>query len=336
ICLIWFSSDKHEGKSVMKKCLITGGAGFIGSHLVEECLMRGFKVIVLDNLSTGKRGNLPSNHRDLEFIEGDITDAQQLSTIIKNNGKIDYVFHLAAIPSITLSKEDPVYAPQVNFVGTLMLLNAFRDQRIRKFVYTSSSAVYGDTREIPVGESAPPAPISPYGADKMGGEYFLKIFNDSFGLPTVACRLFNVFGERQDPSSPYSGVISIFFDRVMAGKQGKTSGLPIYGDGNQSRDFIYVKDIARALLSLAESEKIRGEVFNVGYGSRTTVLELADRIRRLLDVEIDLSFHEPREGDILHSQAAVEKLKATGFEFKYDFDEGLKRLASFLLNTKNP
>ena len=320
----------------MKKCLITGGAGFIGSHLVEECLTRGYRVIVLDNLSTGKRGNLPSNHRDLQFIEGDITDAEQLSAIVKNNSDIHYVFHLAAIPSITLSMEDPVSSHEVNFVGTLLLLKAFRDQSIRKFVYTSSSAVYGDTREIPVSESASPAPMSPYGADKMAGEYFLKIFNDSFGLPTVACRLFNVFGERQDPSSPYSGVISIFFDRAVAKRQGKVSGLPIYGDGNQSRDFIYVKDIARALLSLAESEKIRGEVFNVGYGRRTTILELADRIRRLLDVDIELSLHEPREGDILHSQAAVEKLKATGFEFKYDFDEGLKRLASFLMKTPNP
>jgi len=320
----------------MKKCLITGGAGFIGSHLVEECLMRGYRVIVLDNLSTGKRGNLPSNHRDLEFIEGDITDAQQLSTIVKNNSDIDYVFHLAAIPSITLSMEDPVYAHEVNFVGTLLLLNAFRDQRIRKFVYTSSSAVYGDTKEIPVSESSPPAPISPYGADKMGGEYFLKIFNDSFDLPTVACRLFNVFGERQDPSSPYSGVVSIFFDKAAEKKRGKASSLRIYGDGSQSRDFIYVKDVALALLYLAEREEIRGEVFNIGYGNRITILDLADKIKRLLEVGIEIHFEEPREGDILHSQAAVEKFKSTGLAFKYDLDEGLKRLASFLLNNTNP
>jgi len=151
----------------------------------------------------------------------------------------------------------------------------------------------------------------------------------------VACRLFNVFGERQDPSSPYSGVISIFFDRVLAKRQGKSCLLPIYGDGNQSRDFIYVKDVVRALLYLAENEGIRGEVFNVGYGRRASIVEVADRIKRVLDVDIQVSFEKPREGEIMHSQADIEKLRGTGFEFQYDFEEGLKRLAYFLLNTVN-
>jgi len=320
----------------MKKCLITGGAGFIGSHLVEECLDRGYRVVVLDNLSTGKRENLPSDHRALEFIEGDITDARQLSTIARDHRDIDYVFHLAAIASITLSMKDPVYAHQVNFVGTLLLLNSFRDRGIRKFLYASSSAVYGDTRKIPVREDALPAPISPYGADKIGGEYFLKIFNDSFGLPTVACRFFNVFGERQDPSSPYSGVVSIFFEKAAEKKRGTATVLPVYGDGNQSRDFIYVKDIALAMLYLAERDEVRGEVFNLGYGKRMTILELANKIKSLLDLEMEMRFEAPREGDILHSQAAVQKLLATGYRYRYGFDQGLKRLAAFLLNTTNP
>lgn len=320
----------------MTRCLVTGGAGFIGSHLVEECLMRGFKVMVLDNLSTGKRENLPPSHPNLAFIEGDVTEPNDLSELMKGNKEIDYIFHLAALPSIPLSMKDPLLTHKVNFLGTLLLLNTFRAIKIKKFVYTSSSAIYGDTKEVPVAEGTPPSPLSPYGADKLGGEYFLKIFNDSFGLPTVACRLFNVFGERQDPSSPYSGVISIFFDRVMAKKVGKAASLPIYGDGNQSRDFIYVKDVVRALLHLAEHEGIRGDVFNVGYSRRTTVLELADRMKSLLDAGIEIRFEEGREGEIRHSQADIEKLKSTGFTFKYNLDEGLRRLASFLLNIENP
>lgn len=319
----------------MTSCLITGGAGFIGSHLVEECLNRGFKVVVFDNLSTGKRENLPASHSNLTFIEGDISEPNDLNRLMKGNKETDYVFHLAALPSIPLSMKDPVLTHKVNFLGTLLLLNAFRATKTKKFVYTSSSAIYGNTKEVPVGEAAPPSPLSPYGADKLGGEYFLKIFNDSFGLPTVACRLFNVFGERQDPSSPYSGVVSIFFDRVLARRQGTSCLLPIYGDGKQSRDFIYVKDVARALLYLAENEGIRGAVFNVGYGRRTSILELAERIKRMLDVDIQISFEEPREGEIMHSQADIEKLRGTGFEFRYDLEEGLKRLAYFFLNTTN-
>jgi UDP-glucose 4-epimerase len=315
----------------MMKCLITGGAGFIGSHLVEECLEKGFTLIVLDNLSTGKRENLPLDHPLLEFVEGDITDRSLLKEIRDAHQDMDYVFHFAAIPSVTLSLEDPVHTHKVNFLGTLLLLDTFKDLGIKKLLFASSAAVYGDTKKIPTSEDVLPAPLSPYGADKVGGEYFLRIFNDAFGLPTVACRFFNVFGERQDPSSIYSGVISIFFERSVAKRRGGASTIDIYGDGKQTRDFIYVKDVVRACLYLAENADTRGEVFNVGYGKKITILELAKKVKELVKVDIDICFREPRRGDVRHSQAAVQKLMGTGLEFKYDFEEGLRRLSEYLL-----
>lgn len=314
----------------MTKCLITGGAGFIGSHLVEECLDRGFTVIVLDNLYSGKRENLPAEHPRLDFLEGDITDTGLLQEIRRNHEDMDYLFHLAAIPSVTLSMEKPFYTHQVNFEGTLFLLDTFKGSGIKKFVFASSAAVYGDTKQVPVTESALPAPISPYGADKLGCEHFLKIFNDAFQLPTVACRFFNVFGERQDPSSPYSGVISIFFDQAMARMKGEDAGIDIYGDGKQTRDFIYVKDVVRACLYLAEKEHLHGEVFNVGYEKKITIADLARDVQRLLEVDMPVYFREPRKGDVRHSMAAIKKLRKTGFEFAYGYNEGLERLADFL------
>ena len=316
----------------MTKCLITGGAGFIGSHLVEECLDRGFGVIVVDNLYSGKRENLPVEHPRLEFLEGDITDRALLKEIRKKHGDIDYLFHLAAIPSVTLSMENPVYTHKVNFEGTLFLLESFKGSAIKKFVFASSAAVYGDTKKVPVGEDVLPAPLSPYGADKLGAEYFLKIFNDAFHMPTLACRFFNVFGERQDPSSPYSGVISIFFDRALAAKKGKKAAMDIYGDGKHTRDFIYVKDVVRACLYLAEKGDIKGDVLNIGYQKKTTILDLAKAVQRIMEVDVPVNFREPREGDVLHSTANIQRLKKTGFEFAYDFDHGLKRLAEFLLH----
>ena len=316
----------------MTTCLITGGAGFIGSHLVEECLRRGFSVIVLDNLYSGKRENLPGEHPGLQFLEGDITDMSLLQEIRRNHDNIDYLFHLAAIPSVTLSMEKPFYTHQVNFEGTLFLLDAFKGSGVKKFVFASSAAVYGDTKRVPVSEKDLPAPLSPYGADKLSCEYFLKIFNDAFQLPTVACRFFNVFGERQDPSSPYSGVISLFFDQALARLRGKNGGMNIDGDGNQTRDFIYVKDVVRACLYLAEKEDLRGEVFNVGYQKKISISDLARDVQRVLEVDVPVHYREPRKGDVRHSMAAIEKLTKAGFDFAYGYHQGLERLAAFLRN----
>ncbi|MFH1488612.1 MAG: NAD-dependent epimerase/dehydratase family protein [Pseudomonadota bacterium] len=314
----------------MTTCLITGGAGFIGSHLVEACLDQGFRVIVLDDLSTGKKDNLPMGHKNLTFIEGTVTCRDTLLRVKHQAPDLEYIFHLAAIASVTRSMEEPVYTHQVNFEGTLLILDTFKDLSIKKLLYASSTAVYGDTRIMPVREDLRPAPLSPYGADKLAGEYYLKIFNDCYGLPAVSCRFFNVFGERQDPSSPYSGVISIFFDRAISKKQGNSAAISIFGDGGQTRDFIYVKDIVRALLYLAEDESVKGRTFNLGYGKKTSVLELAEKTRSLIDTNIEIRFEKPRQGDVLHSQADIHRLLKTGFTFQYDFDSGLKRLAEFL------
>jgi UDP-glucose 4-epimerase len=314
----------------MVKCLITGGAGFIGSHLVEACLNKGNRVVVLDDLSTGKRENLPLDHPRLELVRGSINDRALLLALREKHHDVSYLFHLAAVASVIRSMEHPIATHEVNFKGTLLLLDVFKNLELKKFVYASSAAVYGNTSVIPVDESACPNPMSPYGADKLQGEYYLKIFNDAFQVPTVACRFFNVYGERQDPSSPYSGVISIFFDRALAKKKGQNEALTIYGDGKQSRDFVYVGDVVRAWLHLAEAASIRGQVFNIGYGKRTRIIELANKVNSILGVPMDIIFENPREGEARHSEASIKKLKSTGFEFIYDFDEGLKRLAAFL------
>jgi len=314
----------------MTKALITGGAGFIGSHLVEACLGRGHQVIVLDNLSTGKKENLPTGNPNLQFIQGDITEPQVVQQIVDRNPDIDYVFHLAALVSVPQAMAEPARAHVINFDGTLLLMETFRGSALKKFVFASSSAVYGDTTNVPVPETAPTQPISTYGADKLMAEHYLRIYNDSFNLPSVACRFFNVFGERQDHTSPYSGVISIFFDRAFASKKGAKEPLVIYGDGQQTRDFIYVKDVSNALVFLAENEAVRGTVFNLGYGQQTTVAELARKIMELVGADCAVEFRDPRAGDIRHSAADIAKILATHFMFTYSLDEGLLGLKSLL------
>ncbi len=314
----------------MSKCLVTGGAGFIGSHLVEACLEKGFEVLVIDDLSTGKKENLPLEHPHLEFRRGDIRDRALLEDIRNANPDISYIFHLAAIASVIKSMEDPVFSHEVNYLSTLFLLESFRNRGIKKFVYASSAAVYGDTAVMPLKEMYLPRPQSPYGADKLSGEYILKIYNEMFDLPTVACRFFNVFGERQDPSSPYSGVISIFFDKAFARKRGRDASVTIFGDGKQTRDFIYVKDIVSALLYVALHEDIRGEVFNLGYGNSINILDLADKIGELLKIDLPPLFEKIREGEIRHSQPDIRKIQDAGFIFSYDFNRGLERLAQWL------
>ena len=316
----------------MTKSFITGGAGFIGSHLVEACLERGHQVIVLDNLSTGKKENIPTGNPNLQFIPGDITDLQVVPQIADRNPDIDYVFHLAALVSVPQAMADPIRAHAINFDASLLLMETFRGRALKKFVFASSSAVYGDTTTVPVRETAPTQPISTYGADKLMAEHYLKIYNDSFKLPSIACRLFNVFGERQDPSSPYSGVISIFFEKARASKMGPQESLVIYGDGQQTRDFIYVKDVVNALIFLAESEAEQDRVFNLGYGQQTTVTELARKIIRLAGADCSLDFRAPRAGDIRNSAADSTKILATHFNFTYSLDEGLQRLKRFLGN----
>lgn len=315
----------------MTTCLITGGAGFIGSHLADSCLAKGYRTIVLDNLSSGKRENLPLTHPNLEFIEGDIRDRDLISQIRKTFPEISYIYHLAAIASVTQSMEHPIPTHEVNYVGILNLLEEFRKSKIKKFSFASSAAVYGDNLALPLHEGVVPRPQSLYGIDKLSGEYLLKVFNDAFGVPTVACRFFNVFGERQNPFSEYSGVISIFLDRAIAQKKGEKSVLTIYGDGRQTRDFIYVLDVVSALIFLGEAINTGGDVYNVGYGGQVSILQLAEMIQSLLQVDIEVSFTHRRDGDIMHSQADIQKLINAGFTFQYNFQSGLKKLAEWIL-----
>jgi UDP-glucose 4-epimerase len=312
-------------------CLITGGAGFIGSHLVEACIAKGYRTIVLDNLLTGKLENLPPDHPDLEFIEGDIRDRALLSRIRKNFPGIVYIYHLAAIASVAQSMKQPIPSHEVNYLGTLNLLEEFRNSKIKKFTLASSAAVYGDNLNLPLHEGDFSLPLSLYGIDKLSGEYLLRVFNDAFGVPTLACRFFNVFGERQNPLSEYSGVISIFFDRAISQKKGKKSVFTIHGDGRQTRDFIYVADVVSALIFLAEAINLRGEIFNVGYGGQVSILQLAERIKDLLHINPEIHFGPNRNGDIRHSQAAIQKLINTGFAFRYNFDSGLQKLAEWVM-----
>ena len=314
----------------MSRVLITGGAGFIGSHLVELLLEKNFEIVILDNLSTGKLENVPKSDK-IDFVEGDVSDKKTIEKLKEAYPKIKYIFHLAAIASVQQSMDEPLYTHSVNFDATLNILDTYKDSGVEKIVYASSAAVYGDTKEIPTSETASKSPLSPYGADKLSGEYYLKVYNDSFGFPSVGCRFFNVFGERQDPSSPYSGVISIFFNKAVAKLKGEESEIKIYGDGEQVRDFIYVKDIVRALFFMAESKEIKGEIFNLGYGNSISVNTLAEKIKNIVCDKVTISHVEGRAGDIRESRANISKVKSTGFSFKYTLDEGLKRLRDSLL-----
>ncbi len=278
--------------------LITGGAGFIGSHLCEALLKAGHQLSVLDNLSTGKRENLPDSVR---LIEGDAADRRLLSDVIPN---VDGVFHLAAIASVQQSIDAWTETSHANQFATIALLEAIskRTQGMIPFVYASSAAVYGDpdASYLPIKESTPTLPLTPYGADKLGSEQHARIARHLFAIPTLGLRFFNVYGERQDPSSPYSGVISIFMDRLARGQ-----GITIFGDGQQSRDFIYVGDVVARMIAamglLESGNSPEPHALNVCRGQATNLLELADIIAKLHHMTADITHAPARAGDIVHS-----------------------------------
>ena len=304
------------------KLLLTGGAGFIGSHLVERLLAAGDRVRVLDDLSTGKRENL-SHHNALEFVEGDIRDAGLVSRCMEG---MDALVHLAAVASVQASIDDPMRTHQVNFDGTLNLLEASRRIGIRRFVYACSAAVYGDAASIPVSEDAILNPLSPYAVDKLSGEYYLLHYHRKYNLAATSFRFFNIYGPRQDPSSPYSGVISIFVDRLQ-----RNQSVTVFGDGSQTRDFVYVADLADLLARAVHGPEGVGGVFNVGTGKRHSLLQLLDHLEKLSGKKIG-RHHEPaRLGDIQHSCADVSRLKRIfGSVPATPFDQGLKNLLESL------
>ena len=282
------------------KILVTGGAGFIGSHLIERLLAAGHGVRVLDNLSTGKRHNLPQ-HPALEFIEGDIGDA---ATVDRCMPGVEAVVHLAAVASVQASIDDPRATHRSNFDGTLNLLEAAHVAGVQRFLYASSAAIYGDTSVIPVPEEARPNPLSPYAADKLAGEHYLHYYFHKHGLAGTAFRFFNIYGPRQDPSSPYSGVISIFVERLRQGKP-----VTIFGDGHQTRDFVYVGDLADLLAASLARPALVGATVNVGTGTENSLLQLLAILESLSGYALERQHAPARVGDILRSCADVTRLR---------------------------
>jgi UDP-glucose 4-epimerase len=300
----------------VKKAVVTGGAGFIGSHLAEELLKRRYKVIILDDLSTGRRENIEPiiANSDVQFIEGSVTDLPLLNKLFQN---VSYVFHLAAIPSVPRSIESPLASHNVNITGTLDVLLAAKDNKVKKVIYASSSAVYGDTPTLSKREDMPPNPQSPYAVTKLAGEYYCHVFHQVYGLSTICLRYFNVYGLRQDPNSQYSAVIPRFIQRVLDNKPPV-----IFGDGEQTRDFTFVKDAVGATILAAESDATG--IFNIGTGERISINKLAALIINLIGNSVEPIHEELRFGDIRHSLADISKAKQFGCNPKYDLEEGLR------------
>jgi nucleoside-diphosphate-sugar epimerase len=297
--------------------LVTGGAGFIGSHLVTELVRRGHRVRVLDSLITGKRDNLAHLPR-IDFLEGDVADLDTCRDAVKG---IDFVLHQAAIPSVPRSVKDPVTSNRANIDGALNMLVAARDGGVRRLVYAGSSSAYGDTEALPKREDMPTKPLSPYALQKLVAEQYCQMFTTLYGFETVTIRYFNVFGPRQDPSSPYSGVISLFVTALLAGRQ------PIiYGDGEQTRDFTYVANVVDGVLRAAEAPGAAGHVINVATGGRTSLNGLLATMNRILETNAHAIYMDVRAGDVRDSQADITKARALlGYEPLVDLEEGLAR-----------
>ncbi len=311
----------------MGKYLVTGGAGFIGSNLCEVLVMRGDRVRVLDDLSTGRLENLHTFMDRIEFIHGCIENPNDVRRAADG---IDTVVHLAAIPSVVHSVEDPVSTDRVNIHGTLQLLLAARDARVRRVVFASSCAVYGEDETLPKTESMLPAPASPYALSKLAGEHYCALFSHLYGLSTISLRLFNIFGPRQDPSSPYSGVISIFIERMLQ-RQRPT----ICGDGEQSRDFTYVANVIAAILSADQYESASGQVVNIGTGKRNSVKELYAVIQKLTGFDQTPLFADARPGDVRHSEAQIALAQELlGYRPSVDFHDGLKMTLAFFTSRR--
>ena len=298
--------------------LVTGGAGFIGSHITDRLLAEGHQVRILDNFSTGKHDNIPASTA-VEVIEGDVGDSDTVRQCME---AVDIVFHQAAIASVPETVGNPLASEQTNYRGTLNVLEAARQAGARRVVFACSAAVYGDLPELPKLETMPVKPLSPYAVDKLASEQACKVYHVLYGLETVALRYFNVFGPRQDPSSPYSGVISIFANVTRQGRQPT-----IYGDGGQTRDFVYVSDVVEANIRAASSAAAAGNAYNIATGSTVTINELLQSICRLEGQTFDPDYQPVREGDIRHSCADISAAgRDLGWQPQVAFEDGLKWL----------
>lgn len=313
----------------MARFLVTGGAGFIGSALVHRLLDLGHSVRVVDNFSTGFRRNLDDCLHRLELIEGDLAELEVCKASVRG---VEYVLHQAAIPSVQRSVDDPVSSHRANVTATLNMLVAARDAQVKRFVFASSSSVYGDSETLPRVETMPESPLSPYALTKLAGEKYCNVFHRIYGLVAVSLRYFNVFGPRQDPHSPYSAVISRFVEAALRGSR------PIvYGDGEQSRDFTYVDDVVEANLLACHADGVGGMVFNVGTGQRHTLNGLLCSLSAIVGHQLDPEYSHTRVGDVRHSQAGIEKAQSLlGFKPKVSFQEGLERTVDWFRKSLKP
>ena len=300
------------------KALVTGGAGFIGSHIVDRLLQDGHEVIVLDDFSTGHKQNLDDNEK-LQIVEGDIRDFTTVNQCMQG---VDWVFHKAAVASVPKTVNDPVGSSAVNYQGTLHVLEAARHNKVKRIVFASSAALYGDEPTLPKVETMLPVTLSPYAVDKLASEYACGMYTKLYGLETVSLRYFNVYGPRQDPSSPYSGVISIFADKLNQG-----TSPTIFGDGEQTRDFVYVSDVVEANMRAISQDAPVGQVINIATGNKITLNQLLNTFCEIKQVEFNAEYQDPRQGDIKESNANVSKAASIlGWNSTVKLDQGLSKL----------
>ena len=299
--------------------VVTGGAGFIGSHLVEALLAEGRPVRVVDNLATGYRANLAHLEGRYEWVEGDLASFDVARRAVEG---AEYVFHQAAIPSVPRSVREPIESHEAGPTATLNVLEAARRAGVKRVMFAASSSAYGDAEELPKHEGMLPKPLSPYAAAKLAGEHYVRVYARTMGLDGVSLRYFNIFGPRQDPSSPYSGVISAFVARMSRGERPT-----IYGDGTQTRDFTYVANaVAANLLAMKSEAPLLGEAYNVGTGGRVSLLDLVAGLNAILGTALEPEFLPARAGDVAHSQASLERItSALGYRPTVGFEEGLRR-----------
>jgi len=308
----------ESGRFLVPKCLITGGAGFIGSHLAEALLASGHAVRILDDFSTGNRANVDHLAARIDLFTGSILEQELVRRAVDGCA---LVFHLAALPSVAKSVEDPFTTHEICATGTLQVLDVARKAGVRRLIYAGSSSAYGDQPGMSRTEDDALLPLSPYAAAKLAGEHYAYCFTAVYGLETVRLRFFNVFGPRQDPRSPYSGVIALFSKAMAEGK-----APTIFGDGLQSRDFIYVENVVQAMIQAAAAPAAVGKVYNIGHGSSVTLLELVAALNKLLGKSIKPIHAPPRAGDIRFSQADISRARRDlGFDPRITFLEGLQR-----------
>ncbi len=302
----------------MNRVLITGGAGFIGSHTADMLMQQGVPVRVLDNLSSGFRSNLPDQHELLEFVEGDIRDKDLVNQCMQD---VSHCLHLAAQVSVVASLEDPEFSAQQNIVGFINVIEAVKNHGVERLVYASSAAIYGNPVVIPLPEDVDKEQLSPYGVEKQVNEQYAQLYKTLYDTSSLGQRFFNVYGPRQDPKSPYAGVIALFVDRISAGKP-----LTVFGDGKQTRDFIYVRDVARANVAALQHVEVDGAC-NIATGKQTSLLDLIEVLSEITGQQSDVSFDKPREGDIVHSLAVPDKMnRDLGVTAEVSLQNGLKKL----------